>query len=96
MWELEKISNVLKYRMMKSELGLDNKPPYLFCVMDYYQKRDLYSEAKKVGFKPLYSMKHTSVKVLMKRTSSIKIEIDKFKTNTIDLEQFWYLCRNLF
>ena len=49
MWELEKIAKVLKYRMLKSEEGLDNKPSILFCGMDSYQKRDLHSEAKKAG-----------------------------------------------
>ena len=94
MWELEKIAKVLKYRMLKSEEGLDNKPSILFCGMDSYQKKDLHREAKKAGFKPVYSMKHPSLKVLMKKSSSIKIETDKFRTTTIDLEQFWYMCRN--
>ena len=95
MWELEKIAKVLKYRMMKSEEGLDNKPSILFCGMDSYQKRDLHSEAKKAGFKPVYRMKHPSIKVVIQRSSSRKIETDKFKTTTIDLELFWYMCRNL-
>ena len=30
MWELEKIAKVLKYRMLKSEEGLDNKPCLLY------------------------------------------------------------------
>ena len=47
MWELEKIAKVLKYRNLKSEEGLDNKPSILFCGMDSYQKRDLHSEEKK-------------------------------------------------
>ena len=53
MWEIEKIPKVLKYRMIKSEKGLDNKPSILFCGMDNdnYQKRDLHSEAKKCWFK---------------------------------------------
>ena len=46
MWELEKIAKILKYRMMKSEEGLDNKLSIFFYWMDYYQKRDLHSEAK--------------------------------------------------
>ena len=53
------------------------------------------SEAKKAGFKPVYSMKHPSIKVLMQRSSSRKIETDKFKTTTIDIEHFWYMCRHL-
>ena len=68
MWELEKIAKVLKYRMLKSEEGLDNKPSILFCGMDSFQKRDLHSEAKKAGFKPVYSMKRPSIKVLMQRS----------------------------
>ncbi len=95
MWELEKIAKVLKYRMLKSEEGLDNKPSILFCGMDSYQKRDLHSEAKKAGFKPVYSMKHPSIKVVMQSSSSRKIETDKFKTTTIDIEHFWYMCRHL-
>ena len=51
MWELEKIAKVLKYRMLNSEEGLDNKPSILFCGMDSYQKRDLHSEAKKAGYR---------------------------------------------
>ena len=95
MWELEKIAKVLKYRIIKSKEGLDNKPTILFCGMDSYQKKDIHREAKKAGFKPVYSMKHPSLKVLMKKSSSLKIETDKFRTTTIDLEQFWYMCRNL-
>ena len=95
MLELEKIAKVLKYRILKSEDGLDSKPSILFCGMDSYQKRDLHSEAKKAGFKPVYSMKHPSIKVLMRRTASRKIDTDKFKTTTIDIEHFWYMCRYL-
>ena len=47
MWELEKIAKVLKYRMIKSEDGLNNNPSILFCGMVSYQKRDLHTEAKK-------------------------------------------------
>ena len=95
MWELEKIANVLKYRILKSEEGLDSMPSILFCGMDSYPKRDLHSEAKKTGFQPVYSIKHPTIKVLMKRSVSRKIDTDKFKTNTIDIEQFWYMCRHL-
>ena len=95
MWELEKIAKNLKYRMMKSEEGLDNKPSILFCGMDFHQKRDLHREAKKAGFKPVYSMKHPSIKVVMQRLSARKIETDKYKTITIGIEHFWYLCRHL-
>ena len=95
MWELEKIAKVLKYKMMKSDEGLDNKPTILFCGMDSYQKKDLHNQAKKVGFKAVYSMKHPSIKVVLQRSSSRKIETDKFKTTTIDIEHFWYMCRHL-
>ena len=37
MWELEKIAKVLKYRMIKSEEGLDEKTSILFCEIDSYQ-----------------------------------------------------------
>ena len=95
MRELEKIAKVLKYRILKSEQGLDSKPSILFCGMDSYQKRGLHSEAKKAGFQPVYSMKHPTIKVLMKSSLSRKIDTDKFKTNIIDIEQFWYMCRHL-
>ena len=88
MRELEKIAKVLKNIILKSEEGLDKKPSILFCGMDSYQKRDLHSEAKKVGFKPVYSMKHPTIKVLMQRSSSRKIESDKFKTTIINIEDF--------
>tara|TARA_S200000501_G_scaffold227839_1_gene213641 strand:- start:6293 stop:6466 length:174 start_codon:yes stop_codon:yes gene_type:complete len=54
---------------MQSEEGLDNKHSIIFCGLDSYQNRDLHSEAKKAGFNPVYSMKHPSVKVVMKRSS---------------------------
>ncbi len=95
MWELEKIAKVLRYRIIKSEEGLDIKPSILFCGMDSYQKRDLHSEAKKAGLKPVYSIKHPSIKVVMQRTASKKIDTDKFNTTTIDIEHFWYMCRHL-
>ena len=95
MWELEKIARVLKYRILKSKEGLDTKPSILFCGMDSYQKRGLHSEAKKAGFKPVYSMKHPSVKVIMQRSTLRRIETDKFNTTTIDIEHFWYMCRHL-
>ena len=47
MWELEKIAKVLKYRMLKSEEGLDNKPSILFCGMDSYQKEIFIAKQKK-------------------------------------------------
>ena len=50
MWELEKIVKVLKYRILKSEKGLESKPSILFSGMDSFQKRDLHFEAKKAGF----------------------------------------------
>ena len=95
MWELEKIAKSLKYRISKSEKGLDSKPSILFCGMDSYQKRDLHSESKKAGFKPVYSMKHPSIKVVIQSSSSRKIETDMFKTTTIYVEHFWYMCRRL-
>ncbi len=54
---------------MQSEEGLDNKHSIIYCGLDSYQNRDLHSEAKKPGFNPVYSMKHPSVKVVMKRSS---------------------------
>jgi len=95
MCTLEKIAKNLKYRINKAEEGIDNKPSILFCGIDSYQKRDLHSEAKKAGFKPVYSLRHPSIKVVMKRSSLRKIETDKFNTTTIDVEHFWYLCRHL-
>ena len=88
MWELERIAKILKYRIMKSKEGLDSKPSILFCGMDSYQKKDLHSEAKKAGLQPVYSMKHPTIKVLMKSSASRKIDTDMFKTTTIDIEHF--------
>ena len=95
MRELNKILKVLKCRILKSKEGLDNKPSVLFCGIDSYQKRDLHSEAKNAGFKPVYSMKHPTIKVLMKKLPSRKVDTDNFKTTTIYIEDFWYLCRQL-
>ena len=79
MWELEKIAKVLIYRILKSEEGLGSKPSILFCGMDSYQKRDLHSEAKKAGFKPVYSIKHPSIKVLMQNSASRKSKLISLK-----------------
>ena len=95
MWELEKIAKVLKYRISKSEKGLDSKPSILFCGMDSYQKRDLHGEAKKAGFKLFYTMQHPSIKVLMQRSATRKIDTYKFKTTIIDIEHFWYIFSHL-
>ena len=51
--------------------------------------------AKKAGFKSVYSIKHLSIKVLMQMSSSRKIDTDKFKTTTFDIEHFWYMSRQL-
>ena len=63
--------------------------------MDSYQKRNLYSEAKKLEFKVVYSMKHPSIKVVMQSLSLKKIETNKFKTTTIDIEYFG-ICADIF
>ena len=91
MWELKKIAKVLKYIILKSDERLDNKPTIIFFGMDSYQKRDLHSEAKRAGFKPVYSMKQPSIKHLLQGLSSWKIENDMFKTMTIDIEHFGIL-----
>ena len=96
MWELEKIAKVLKNRILKLEEGLDSKLSILFCGKHSFQNRDLHIEAKKAGFQPFYSMKHPTIKVLIKRAGSRKIDTDKFKTNIIDIEKFWYKCRHIF
>ena len=80
---------------MKLKEGLENKPSILIFGMDSYQKRNLHSEAKKSGFIPVYSMKNPSIKIVLQRSSSRKIETEKFKTTTIDVEHFWYMCRHL-
>ena len=75
--------------------GLDSKPSIIFYGMDSYQKIDLHSEAKKTELKPIYSMNHLFIKVLIQRSASRKIDTDKFKTTTIDIEDFWYMCRHI-
>ena len=95
MLELERIARLLKERMIKADEGLENKPSILFCGMDSFQKKDLHRVAKKVGFKPVYSMKHPSIKVLIQISASSKIETDNYNTVTIGIEHFWFLCRNL-
>ena len=87
MWELEKIAKVLKYRMLKSKEGLE-KPSLLFCGMDSYQKKNLFSEATKLELKAVYLIKHPSIKVLMQSLSLRKIETTYFKTTTIEIEHF--------
>ena len=88
MWKFEKIAKIFKYKIIKSEEGLDIKPSILFCVMDAFQKRDLLSEAKKLGFKPVYSIKHPVIKVVMQITTSRKIETDKLKNNYNQYKHF--------
>ena len=85
----------IKYRIINSKEGLCSKPSILLCGLDSYQKQDIHREAKRAEFNPLYSMKHPSVKVLIKRSSSVKIETEKLKTNTLHIEQLRFMYRSI-
>ena len=86
----------VKYGIINSKKGSDSKPSILLCRLDSYQKEDINRGVKKAGFNPVYSIKHTSLKVLIKISSYLKIETDKYKTNTLDIEQFWFMYKSFF
>ena len=79
--------------MMQSKGEVDNKPSILFSRVNCYQKRNPHTEEKKAVFKHIDLKRHPLIKVVMQKSSSRKIETDKFKTKMIDSEHFGFLSK---
>ena len=53
----------------------------------------MHKRAKRIGFTPSYSIKHPTIKVELQNSGNRRIEMDMFKTITMDYEYFEFICR---
>tara|TARA_Y100001933_G_scaffold202821_1_gene204757 strand:+ start:99 stop:386 length:288 start_codon:yes stop_codon:yes gene_type:complete len=90
---IERIAEELEENIEKALAGKIIRPSILFCGCNPQVKKDMHKRAKRVGLKPSYSIKHPTIKVELKNNR--KIEIDKYKTISIDYENFEFICRYL-
>jgi len=91
----EKIATDLEQRIADASIGNASRPTILFCGCDPQLKKDMHKRAKRIGFKPYYSIKHPTIKVELQNLSNRKIETDIFKTITMDYSTFELICRYL-
>ena len=92
---IENIATYLEQRITDSSKGNCSSPTILFCGCDYRLKKDLHKRAKHIGFTPSYSIKHPSIKIELQNFGNKKIETDRFKTITMDYENFEFIFRYL-
>ena len=92
---LENIAADLEQRIADASIGNISKPTILFCGCDPRVKKDMHKLAKRIGFTPSYSIKHPTIKVELQNQSNRRIETDRFKTITMDYENFEFVCRYL-
>ena len=92
---LENIASDLEQRIADASIGNTNRPTILFCGCDSRLKKDMHKRAKRIGFTPSYSIKHPTIKVELQNFGNRKIETDRFKTITMDYENFKFICRYL-
>ena len=92
---LENIAADLEQRIADASIGDTSKPTILFCGCDPRLKKDMHKRAKRIGFTPFYSIKHPTIKVELQNLGNRRIEIDMFKTITMDYENFEFICRYL-
>ena len=92
---LENIAADLEQRIADASIGNTNRPTILFCGCDPRLKKDMHRRAKRIGFTPSYSIKHPTIKVELQNFGNRKIQTDKFKTITMDYENFEFICRDL-
>ena len=90
---LESIAEEIQEKIKKASTGKIIRPTVLFCGCNSQVKKDMHKRAKRVGLNPAYSIKHPTIKVELKNKK--KIKTDKFKTISIDYEDFEFLCRYL-
>ena len=93
MSNLEKIAEDIAEKISNSLVNKSIKPTILFCGCNPQVKKDMHKRAKRVGFIPSYSIKHPTIKVELQ--NKLKIEIDKYKTISMDYEHFEFICRYL-
>jgi len=92
---LENIATDLEQTIADASIGNAFRPTILFCGCDPQLKKDMHKCAKRIGFRPSYSIKHPTIKVELQNLSCRKIEIDKFKTKTMDYANFEFIWRYL-
>jgi len=89
------IASNLEQRIIDASIGNCSRPTIVFCGCDPQMKKDLHKRAKRIGFNPSYSIKHPSIKVELQNFRNKKIEINRFKTITMDYKYFEFICRYL-
>ena len=92
---LENIATDLEQRIADASIGNTSRTTILFCGCDPRLKKDMHKRAKRIGFAPSYSIKHTTFKVELQNSGNRRIETDMFKTITMDYENFEFICRYL-
>ena len=90
---LERIAEEIEKKIEKASASKIIRPSVLFCGCNHQVKKDMHKRAKRVGLNPYYSIKHPTIKVELKNTR--KIEMDKYKTISMDYEHFEFICRYL-
>ena len=90
---LERIAEEIEEKIEKASAGEIIKPSVLFCGCNPQVKKDMHKRAKRIGLNPSYSIKHPTLKVELKNNR--KIEIDAYRTITIDYEHFEFIYRTL-
>ena len=92
---IENIASDLEQRITDDSIDNCSIPTILFCGCDPRLKKDLHKRAKHIGFTPSYSIKHPSFKVELQNFRNKKIETERFKTITMDYENFEFIFRYL-
>ena len=90
---LERIAEEIEEKIEIASAGKTIRPSVLFCGCNPQVKKDMHKRAKRIGLNPAYSIKHPTIKVELKNNR--KIETDKYKTISMDYEQFEFICRYL-
>ncbi len=95
MTNLNKILYEIRSTLINSFEGKIVKPTILFCGCSTQIKRDLHKRAKNLGFNPEYKIKHPYIKVELQNSKRKRIEIDKYKTITINYNDFDVISKYL-
>ena len=90
---IKRIAEEIEEKIEKASIGKIIRPSVLFCGCNPQLKRDMHKRAKRIGLNPVYSIKHPTIKVELQ--NKLKIEIDKYKTISMDYEHFEFICRYL-
>ena len=90
---LKNITIEIADKISKASLNKTTKTTILFCGCNSQVKKDMHKRAKRLGFKPSYSIKHPTIIVELKKNT--KIETDIYRTTTIGYDHFESFCRYL-